>query len=50
MSKKNKTSKNMNNMKSNNSFDCKCHENGHSCNCRGNCSEHECDENIKEEE
>jgi hypothetical protein len=40
MSKKNKTSKNENNLKSNNSFGCNCHENGHECNCHEN--EHSC--------
>ncbi len=49
MSKKNKSSKNGSNLKSNNSFGCKCHEN--ECNCRKNeCSSEECDCDNKEEE
>ena len=51
LSKKNKTSKNENNLKSNNSFGCNCHENGHECNCHEN--EHSCkncnDDNKEEE-
>ena len=51
MSKKNKTSKNGSNLKSNNSFGCNCHENGYECNCHEN--EHSCkncnDDNKEEE-
>ena len=53
MSKKNKTSKNENNLKSNNSFGCNCHENGYECNCHGHENEHSCkhcnDDNKEEE-
>lgn len=49
MSKKNKTSKNGSNLKSNNSFGCECHEN--ECKCRKNeCSSEECNDDNKEEE
>ena len=51
MSKKNKTLKNENNLKSNNSFGCNRHENGYECNCHEN--EHSCkncnDDNKEEE-
>ena len=51
MSKKNKTSKNENKLKSNNSVGCNCHENGYECNCHEN--EHSCkncnDDNKEEE-
>lgn len=53
MSKKNKTSKNENNLKSNNSFGCNCHENGYECNCHGHDNEHSsknCNDDNKEEE
>ena len=42
MSKKNKTSKNENNLKSNNSFGCNRHENGYECNCHDHENEHSC--------
>ena len=53
MSKKNKTSKNENYLKSNNSLRCNCHENGYECNCHENsnsCKNCDNDDNKKEEE
>ncbi len=53
MSKKNKTSKNESNLKSNNSLKCNCHENGYECNCHENsnsCKNCDNDDNKKEEE
>ena len=54
MSKKNiifHDSKNENNLKSNNSFGCNCHENGYECNCHENeHSSKNCNDDNKEEE
>lgn len=50
MSKKNKASKNESNLKSKNSFGCKCHDNGYECNCHENeHSSKECSDDNKEE-
>ena len=53
MSKKNKTSKNEDNLKTSNALRCNCHENGYECNCHENsnsCKNCDNDDNKKEEE